>query len=225
MSKDSERFSAPAMTVPDAPTWARTRALGLGCLLGALCGLVAMVFAGYRLGDPGSQRGSLWERIIKPAPEVTPIPLPLDLAGCRAGDRPPPLPRDGWIHGPAPQWQDFAGRVVVVDAWAAWCPYCGTVARELAAICREYERDGVIVVGVTSDDRQTAEDFCTQCGFSGLVACGAEEYLRSWLSDHYPTLLVIGRDGRVVWNDGAARLGHSTDELASELSQAIERAL
>jgi thiol-disulfide isomerase/thioredoxin len=208
-----------------APPLARTRALLLGLLLGAMFGLVAMRAAGYRLGNRGTHLGHWRERILQPAMEVTPVPPPLDVPGCRAGDRPPPLPSGGWIHGSAPRWEDFAGRVVVVDAWAAWCPYCSTVAPELTALCRGYESEGVVLVGVTSDDQRTAESFCSRYGFLGLVACDAEEYLRTWLSDRYPTLLVVGRDGRVVWNDGAARLGHRTDELGSGLSHAIESAL
>jgi thiol-disulfide isomerase/thioredoxin len=226
MSKDSESFSVAPIARPDAPPrMVRTRGLALGCLLGAPVGVTAMLFAGYRVGNRATHHGPWWSRILEPATEVAPVPPPLDAPGCRPGDVPPPLPRDGWIHGSAPRWEDFAGRVVVVDAWGDWCPYCDAFAPELAAVCRAYEHKGVAMLGLTGDDRPTAEDFCARHGFSGLVACDAEKYLTSWLSDKYPTLLVIGRDGRVVWNDGSARFGHRTEELAKELSQAIERAL
>lgn len=226
MPNDSGNFVPSSAAMFDAPPrLGRIRALVLGGLLGALVGLTAMMLAGYRLGTHVAHRGPWWKRILESATEVTPIPPPLDGPGCRVGDRPPPLPRDGWINGSAPRWEDFAGRVVVVDAWAGWCPYCSIVAAELATVYREYESEGIVLVGMTSDDPQTAEIFCKSYGFSGPVACDAEEYLRSWLTDHYPTLLVIGRDGRVAWNDGSARLGHRTDELARELSRAIRRAL
>ena len=226
MSKDNEDFSLAPIAMLDAPPrLAHTRALALGCLLGAVVGLTAMMLAGYRVGNRATHRGAWWARILESATEVAPVPPPLDAPGCRTGDLPPPLPRDGWLHGSAPRWEDFAGRVVVVDAWGAWCPYCDYFAPELSAICRAYQDEGVVLLGMTGDDRRTAEDFCERHGFSGLVACDAEEYLTSWLDDKYPTLLVIGRDGRVVWNDGSARFGHQTDELAKALSQAIERAL
>jgi hypothetical protein len=36
-------------------------------------------------------------------------------------------------------------------------------------------------------------------------------------------LIVIGRDGRVLWNDGGARLSHRIDELATTLCDVLDR--
>lgn len=40
-----------------------------------------------------------------------------------------------------------------------------------------------------------------------------------------PTVYVVSRSGRVVWNDGRARYEHATEDLGERLGQAIERAL
>lgn len=199
--------------------------MSIGFFLGAVVGSALMFAIGFRIGERAVLRGTLWQRITGPPTLVEPVPPPLDAPGCRPGDRPPPLPAKGWLHSQALTWDDLAGRVVVFDAWATWCPYCYTTAPELVALGQQYEKDGVVMIGITSEPQDAAEDFCKLFNFSGPVICEAEDFLRSWTADRYPTLVVVGRDGRIVWNDGAARLGHRTDELIRDLQEAIEGAL
>jgi thiol-disulfide isomerase/thioredoxin len=196
----------------------------IGCVLGAFAAFGLMFSMGFRLDGRISLTGSLWRRLVGPAKVVVPIPPPLDSPGCRPGDRPPPLPSDGWLEGNALKWDDLIGQVVVIDAWASWCPYCHVLAPDLDAVCRRYEVKGAITIRVTSDSRGEAEEFCKRHGLSGHVVCDAEAFLRSWLDDHYPAFVVVGRDGKVLWNDGAARFGNGTYQLVDTLSHVLEHA-
>jgi hypothetical protein len=56
---------------------------------------------------------------------------------------------------------------------------------------------------------------------SGHIIFGAETFLKDWLDDHYPAFVVVGRDGKVIWNDGAARFGNGTDGLVETLTQVL----
>ncbi|HVX10390.1 MAG TPA: TlpA disulfide reductase family protein [Pirellulales bacterium] len=181
-----------------------------------------MFALGFRIGDRFPTHGS-W-RIMAPARVVVPVPPPLSTPGCRPGDRPPPLPDEGWLRGETKTWDAFKGQVVLVDAWANWCPYCHVMANDMEAIGRKYADRGVVVLHITPDARSAAEAFCAQYQLSGSVVCDAEAFLNSWSADRYPLLVVVGRDGRIVWNDGAARLSHRIDELAKTLCDVLDRA-
>jgi thiol-disulfide isomerase/thioredoxin len=46
----------------------------------------------------------------------------------------------------------YAGKVVVVNVWGAWCPPCRAEADDLAAAARELAPQGVVFVGINSRD-------------------------------------------------------------------------
>ncbi|HWB14319.1 MAG TPA: TlpA disulfide reductase family protein [Pirellulales bacterium] len=181
-----------------------------------------MFAIGFRIGNRFQLQGSWRRRITGPATVVVPIPPPIAIPGCRPGDEPPPLPSEGWLRGAARTWNGYKGNVVLVDAWASWCPYCHVMASDIKAIGRRYASKGVVVLNITSDARSTADAFCAKHHVSGPVLCNAESFLKSWSADHYPMLVVIGRDGRIVWNDGGARLSHRIDELGRTLCEVLD---
>ena len=50
----------------------------------------------------------------------------------------------------------YAGKVVVVNVWGAWCPPCRAEADDLAAAAKELAPQGVVFVGINS--RDTSKD-------------------------------------------------------------------
>ncbi len=67
-------------------------------------------------------------------------------------------------HGPAPAWSmtatdgsalsstNLAGRVLVVNFWATWCPPCVREIPDLAALHRAHVAEGLTVVGASVDE-------------------------------------------------------------------------
>ncbi len=63
---------------------------------------------------------------------------------------------------PAPDWTlehafgelkglgDLKGKVVVLDFWATWCPWCIKSFPAIRDLLRDYEKQGLVVVGVTA---------------------------------------------------------------------------
>lgn len=48
--------------------------------------------------------------------------------------------------------EDLRGKVVLLDFWATWCPPCRRSIPELRELHRRYRRDGLVIIGISSED-------------------------------------------------------------------------
>lgn len=53
---------------------------------------------------------------------------------------------------------DLSGKVMVVDFWASWCAPCKASFPTLSAVEKEFSPRGVVVIGVSVDEKQNAYD-------------------------------------------------------------------
>lgn len=196
------RTSRPRGMSMILPTWVSTVAIGL--------------FSGAGLTYGAFDLWSVYDLPLSP---------PLAGPGVSPGERPFPLVAGGWLNGSAPTWSDLAGKVVVVDVWINWCPVCGEMAPDLVRMQRHFDSDDVVFISLTPDDELVARRFADRQRIGWLTGWGAQETLGRYLGDRFPTLLVIGRDGRVAWNDGTARLQHKAPQAAPVLFEQIKKAL
>lgn len=105
--------------------------------------------------------------------------------------------------------RDFTGKILVLDVSATWCGPCQAAMPNNDRIARKYRDQGVVLLGVTADD--------TQANYDGWIRRNADKYAftmafdplgrEGWKSSvfhtayrigAFPTLYVIGRDGRIV---------------------------
>ena len=98
------------------------------------------------------------------------------------------------------------------------------MAPDLVEIQRYFADDGVLFISLTPDNKPAATEFTRRHGIGWPTGWGAKPLVERYLGDQLPAILVIGRDGRVVWNDGAARLHHRYDVRAALFEQ-IKKAL
>ncbi|HWB11835.1 MAG TPA: hypothetical protein VG826_21575 [Pirellulales bacterium] len=99
------------------------------------------------------------------------------------------------------------------------------MAPDLVRIQRHFEKDGVVFVSLTPVGEADARRFADRHHIGWPTGWGAQDVVRRYLGDRYPTLLVVGRDGRVVWNDGTGRLQHRQEDSAVQLIMHVEQAL
>lgn len=117
---------------------------------------------------------------------------------------------------------DFTGSVTLVNVWASWCVPC----REEVPFLERLSADKRIrLVGINyKDQTDNARRFIGRYG-NPFVAIGADINGRAaidWGVYGIPETFVIGRDGRIAYK----LIGPiTTDNLASQLQPAIEKAL
>jgi len=68
---------------------------------------------------------------------------------------------------------ELRGKVVVLDFWATWCPWCIRSFPAIRDLLRDYEKRGLVVVGVTaSAGRVYAERYDLDDDFKDKVEAG-----------------------------------------------------
>jgi thiol-disulfide isomerase/thioredoxin len=134
--------------------------------------------------------------------KFVPSPVTLLLLGLIAylWFRPPAWVSD--LDQPAPDLPDLAalkGRVVLVNFWASWCPYCRHEMPAMEAYYRAHRAQGFAIVAYSLDKTQQEVDaFMRREGYSfpaQLAPAGAEAAFGG--VDRLPTSFVIDRNGHI----------------------------
>lgn len=116
-------------------------------------------------------------------------------AQLKAGD-PFPALADAQLTGELPA---TAGKILIVDFWASWCAPCKASFPALGKISAEYAARGVVLVGVSVDEKAAAYSaFVKKQAPPFVTAHDARQKLVSAVQvPAMPTTYVIGRDGRI----------------------------
>ncbi len=117
---------------------------------------------------------------------------------------------------------DLRGKVIVLDFWSTTCPPCIREIDELDAIQREFESQGVVVIGVAAGGETVAEIIQfrkrKRVEYSQIVDSG--ETATAYRAFSLPTLYIIDRQGRVA----ASHRGFwNRDGIKSALREVLEQ--
>jgi len=121
---------------------------------------------------------------------------------------------------------DYAGKVVVLDLWATWCPPCREEIPHLVDISREYADRGVEVIGLGIDRNESAQmltDFGRQLNVNYTLAVAESIVGPAMVRERggvIPQTYVITRDGRIL----SRFVGFDPARSAPQLRAAVERA-
>lgn len=104
--------------------------------------------------------------------------------------------------GNAARLSDFAGKPVVLNFWASWCPPCRSEMPEFDRVSREMDGVVFLMVNMTDGARETEEKakaYIAEQGFSLPVYFDArQEAAYAYGITSLPTTCFIDRDGYFV---------------------------
>ena len=94
---------------------------------------------------------------------------------------------------------DFKDKVVLINFWATWCPYCRKEVPELVDLQGTYGKQGLQIVGIAVNDIPgRVKNFARENAINYPVAMGDEKLKNTYGGVRgLPTSFLIGRDGRV----------------------------
>jgi thiol-disulfide isomerase/thioredoxin len=121
------------------------------------------------------------------------------------------------------------GKPVVLDIWATWCGPCRQEIPHLVELAEKHRRDGLIVVGLTTEDptvyRSRVKDFVKQYGMTYTVGFASEALYLAFNngspSMRIPQTFIFGADGRLI----KRLIGYSERIGAEVLNKAVQEAL
>ena len=124
-------------------------------------------------------------------------------------------------EGVSLQLSDFAGKWVVLDFWASWCPDCREEFPAVKELYGKFAPKGVEFLGVSFDHDADAWKTCLEeQGFAWPQVSNLIKWKENPVSEAFgihwiPTMMLVGPDGKVA---GAALTAKDMDALlASKL--------
>lgn len=103
------------------------------------------------------------------------------------------------VNGETVHLSDYAGRVVLVNAWATWCPPCRAEMPALNAYYQEHAQDGFVILAVSAGDTPAdAAAFAQAYHLAFPVLLDPQTELLNGLNVRsFPTSILVDREGIV----------------------------
>lgn len=103
------------------------------------------------------------------------------------------------LSGNTVRLSDFAGRPVLINAWATWCPPCREEMPLLQVYYQAHQAEELAFLAINAGEgAATINKFITANGFSFPVLLDPNaDALHRLGIDSFPTSVLVGRDGTV----------------------------
>jgi thiol-disulfide isomerase/thioredoxin len=124
-------------------------------------------------------------------------------------------------------FKESAGKFIIFDFWATWCPPCRKIIPQLVAFYNKHKADGVMVYGITDDKRDKVKSYVASNNITyGQIYAESSSPIYRKLGSlspegsiaHIPTLIVIGPTGEKIH----AEVGAS-ENLTNELEDLLAK--
>ncbi|HVU87968.1 MAG TPA: TlpA disulfide reductase family protein [Pirellulales bacterium] len=136
------------------------------------------------------------------------------------GEMMPEIVTDGWLNEPAPTAEELRDHIVVVDVWAYWCGPCREALPAMVAAFEKYKDRDVRFIGLTMEGGDKIEDTRAVIDSAHVPypnGYGAVATIGKLGVTYIPAVFVVGRNGRIVWNND--RPGTVEEAIESALAK------
>jgi len=152
----------------------------------------------------------------------------------KIGQPAPPLTIARWLDGQPRTLEDLKGQVVVLDFWGLWCSACRNEVATRKVVQEKFRDRPVVFIAIHSAEGKTEAlaariaEFQQEKGWNVLGAIDSGRMVEDSVTttaygvDHFPFLVVIGPDGKIVYADPAAD-GPDCDENNPVIMAAFEK--
>ena len=144
--------------------------------------------------------------------------LPFSLSALKPGDKAPELDVLKWLKGDPVMLAALEGsNIAVLDFWASWLPICRETIPVLSELQKKYSGDGVVVVGLSTEEEKTVSKFIEEHKFIGYriaIDDNKKTYRKYMGADPgIPAVFVIGKDGVLLWKGHPMELDAVLDKI------------
>ncbi len=118
------------------------------------------------------------------------------------------------------------GKVVLVEFWATWCPYCKRDAPAVDSLAEEFKDQGLLVLAVdVAESKQTVTRFLAKAPREAKVVLMTDTNLAAWFAPKsFPHYAVIDRQGHAAAEQKGAGGERSLRRLLSKAGLTAEDA-
>lgn len=113
---------------------------------------------------------------------------------------------------------DFSGKPVIVNSWAAWCPFCRQELPDFAALQKEFP-DIVVIAIDRAESLTTAKRYSDELGVTGklvLLIDPSDSFYKAIGGFSMPETLFVDKDGNVALHK---RGPMTLDEMRQKVSE------
>jgi len=103
--------------------------------------------------------------------------------------------------GKTVRFADFAGKSLVINSWAVWCPFCRKELVDFAAAQKEFGDDVAIIAIDRAESRETAKKYTDEMGVTNdliFLLDPSDSFYRSIGGFSMPETIFVDRNGNIV---------------------------
>jgi thiol-disulfide isomerase/thioredoxin/Flp pilus assembly protein TadD len=115
----------------------------------------------------------------------------------RAGDPLAPPFSVTTVDGQQISLEQLAGKIVVMDFWATWCPPCREAVPEFKELTKKYPPSKLVLISFSADsDQQAWREYISKHGMEWPQYWDSDGHIRAEFGVHaFPTYFVIDQNG------------------------------